>query len=74
MDFTLPEELTALLARIDEFIENVIRPLEEQDDNRRFFDLPLPGRSEPIGSPGGADDFGPAGADTELTAAADAPS
>jgi NAD-dependent dihydropyrimidine dehydrogenase PreA subunit len=44
------------------------------EDNRRFFDLPLPGRSEPIGSPGGADDFGPAGADTELTAASDAAS
>jgi NAD-dependent dihydropyrimidine dehydrogenase PreA subunit len=38
-------------------------------DNRRFFDSPLPGRPEPIGSPGGADDFGPAGTDTELTAA-----
>jgi hypothetical protein len=28
MDFTLPEDLTALLDRIDEFIEAEIRPLE----------------------------------------------
>jgi NAD-dependent dihydropyrimidine dehydrogenase PreA subunit len=38
-------------------------------DNARFFDQPLPGRAEPIGSPGGAEDFGPAGVDTELVAA-----
>jgi ferredoxin len=43
-------------------------------DNQRFFDEPLPGRAEPIGSPGGADDFGPAGVDTEFTAAAEAAS
>src|SRR5918992_2966125 len=38
MDFTLPEELVDLLTRIDAFIEREIRPLEEQDDNIRFFD------------------------------------
>jgi NAD-dependent dihydropyrimidine dehydrogenase PreA subunit len=38
-------------------------------DNIRFFAEPLPGRDEPIGSPGGADDFGPVGVDTELVAA-----
>jgi ferredoxin len=42
------------------------------EDNRRFFDGPLPGRSEPIGSPGGAEDFGSAGVDTELAEAVDA--
>ncbi|MFB4319632.1 acyl-CoA dehydrogenase family protein [Actinomadura sp. 21ATH] len=38
MDFTLPEELVDLLGRIDDFIEREIRPLEERDDNIRFFD------------------------------------
>jgi len=38
MDFTLPSHLTALLARIDHFIAAEINPLEEADDNIRFFD------------------------------------
>ena len=38
MDFTLPEDLRLYLAELDEFIEREIRPLEEQDDNIRFFD------------------------------------
>ena len=38
MDFTLPEDLRQYLAELDEFIEREIRPLEEQDDNIRFFD------------------------------------
>lgn len=38
MDFDLPETLTRLVADLDAFIEREIRPLEEQDDNRRFFD------------------------------------
>src|ERR1700684_4673296 len=38
MDFTIPKEITDLLARIDEFIEREIKPLEQQDDNIRFFD------------------------------------
>ena len=38
MDFALPAELTQRLAALDEFIEAEIRPLEEQDDNARFFD------------------------------------
>lgn len=41
---------------------------EWAEDNRRFFYEPLPGRSEPIGSPGGAEDFGSTGVDTELVA------
>ena len=41
-------------------------------DNKRFFDEPLPGHAEAIGSPGGAEDAGPAGVDTELTAAVQA--
>lgn len=38
MDFELPPELAAYLTELDEFIEREIRPLEEQDDNIRFFD------------------------------------
>jgi alkylation response protein AidB-like acyl-CoA dehydrogenase len=38
MDFDLPEELTAYLAELDDFIEREIKPLEEADDNIRFFD------------------------------------
>ena len=38
MDFALPAELTAYLAELDAFIEKEIRPLEQADDNIRFFD------------------------------------
>ena len=38
MDFDLPQDLLDLLAELDVFIERVIKPLEEQDDNIRFFD------------------------------------
>ena len=39
-----------------------------KDDNARFFAEPLPGRDEPLGSPGGAGKTGVIGADTELVA------
>jgi hypothetical protein len=35
-------------------------------DNIRFFAEPLPGRDEPVGQPGGDEDFGAVGVDTEL--------
>lgn len=38
MNFDLPAKLVAYLAQLDDFIEKEIRPLEEQDDNIRFFD------------------------------------
>jgi acyl-CoA dehydrogenase len=38
VDFALPEDLQRYLAELDEFIEREIRPLEQQDDNGRFFD------------------------------------
>ena len=38
MDFELPADLVELLARLDDFIENTIKPLENSDDNIRFFD------------------------------------
>lgn len=38
MNFELPPELADYLTRIDAFIEAQIRPLEQADDNIRFFD------------------------------------
>ena len=38
MDFALPSGLTDYLKELDAFIEAEIRPLEEADDNVRFFD------------------------------------
>ena len=38
MNFEIPAEITELLTQLDDFIESVIKPLEEQDDNIRFFD------------------------------------
>ncbi|MGR9091623.1 MAG: acyl-CoA dehydrogenase family protein [Gammaproteobacteria bacterium] len=38
MDFELPTELTDYLHELDEFIEAEIKPLEQADDNIRFFD------------------------------------
>ncbi len=38
MSFEIPEELITYLAELDEFIEREIKPLEQQDDNIRFFD------------------------------------
>jgi hypothetical protein len=36
---------------------------------RRFFEEALPGRAEPLGSPGGAGRLGAIGADTPMVAA-----
>jgi hypothetical protein len=38
MNFDLPEELVAYLAELDAFIEREIKPLENENDNIRFFD------------------------------------
>src|SRR3954466_6000982 len=38
MDFDLPQDLADYLVELDEFIEREIKPLEQQDDNIRFFD------------------------------------
>ena len=37
MDFELPVDLTQRLAALDGFIERETKPLQEQDDNIRFF-------------------------------------
>lgn len=38
MDFDIPRDVAALLAELDAFIERELEPLEQQDDNIRFFD------------------------------------
>ena len=38
MDFDIPADIEATLDALDEFIEREIAPLEQQDDNIRFFD------------------------------------
>jgi len=38
VDFEIPADLAGYLGELDEFIELQIRPLEQQDDNIRFFD------------------------------------
>ncbi|MEP1421794.1 MAG: acyl-CoA dehydrogenase, partial [Erythrobacter sp.] len=38
MDFAIPADLSAYLDELDAFVEAEIKPLENQDDNIRFFD------------------------------------
>src|SRR5215510_6425194 len=38
VDFALPPELAAYLDELDDFIEKVVKPIEQRDDNIRFFD------------------------------------
>jgi alkylation response protein AidB-like acyl-CoA dehydrogenase len=38
MNFDIPTEITSYLNELDQFIEMTIRPLEQKDDNIRFFD------------------------------------
>ncbi|MCZ6828532.1 MAG: acyl-CoA dehydrogenase family protein [Gammaproteobacteria bacterium] len=38
MDFHIPEAIASFLKEVDEFIEEKIKPLEQADDNIRFFD------------------------------------
>ncbi len=38
MNFDIPEDLADYLVELDEFIETTIKPLEQADDNIRFFD------------------------------------
>lgn len=38
MNFDIPQDLQDYLNELDEFIENTIKPLENADDNMRFFD------------------------------------
>ncbi len=38
MDFDIPEDIAQLLTQLDDFIESEIKPLENSNDNIRFFD------------------------------------
>ena len=38
MNFDIPKDLQNYLNELDLFIENTIKPLENEDDNIRFFD------------------------------------
>lgn len=38
MDFNVPEDIKTYLTVLDDFIETTIKPLENKDDNIRFFD------------------------------------
>ncbi len=38
MDFDIPEDVQELLKDLDDFIDAEIKPLEEENDNIRFFD------------------------------------
>jgi acyl-CoA dehydrogenase len=38
MDFSVPQDLVDYLAELDRFIETTIKPIEQRDDNIRFFD------------------------------------
>jgi len=38
MDFEIPADVAALLDELDDFIERVVRPIQDADDNDRFFD------------------------------------
>ena len=38
MDFNIPQEIADYLGVLDQFIEDEIKPLEQEDDNVRFFD------------------------------------
>jgi alkylation response protein AidB-like acyl-CoA dehydrogenase len=38
MDFSIPKDIQQLLDELDQFIEDEIEPLQEADDNNRFFD------------------------------------
>ena len=38
MDFDIPADIAAFLQEVDQFIEDKIKPLEDEDDNIRFFD------------------------------------
>ena len=38
MNFDIPQDIQQFLDEVDRFIEREIKPLEESDDNIRFFD------------------------------------
>jgi NAD-dependent dihydropyrimidine dehydrogenase PreA subunit len=64
-----------LICRMDAIYWEGDLPDDEQqhlNDNAAFFQLTLPGREAPLGSPGGAFELGRVGVDTPLIAAMEA--
>jgi len=60
-----------LLCEVDAIYYEADLPEEERKflaDNAAFFAVALPGRDKPLGTPGGASDFGPVGVDTPMVA------
>lgn len=60
-----------LICRVEAIYYETDLPDDQQShlaDNAAFFTETLPGRDEPLGSPGGADDIGRVGVDTPLVA------
>jgi ferredoxin len=57
-----PVEAISHVDSVESHEDNFVR------DNLIFFAYPLPGRSSPLGTPGGAAAIGPTGVDTELVA------
>ena len=58
--------------RVDAIYYEIDLPADQQQhliDNAAFFNDPLTGRADPLGSPGGATALGPVGVDTPLIAA-----
>ena len=45
MDFALPADLVAYLAELDRFIAREIKPIEDADDNIRFWTTAANGRA-----------------------------
>lgn len=61
----------SLACRVDAIYYEADLPEEQSEylqDNAAFFTSPLPGRDEPLGDPGGAEQLGRVGADTPLVA------
>lgn len=61
-----------LLCEVDAIYHESELPAEERKflaDNAAFFADVLPGRAEPIGTPGGAQELGPVGVDTPMVSA-----
>lgn len=38
MDFEIPSDIQQTLSQLDQFIDDVIKPIEQRDDNIRFVD------------------------------------
>ena len=65
---SLPEPGGQIAAQICSDLRIAADLVPWRDDNAAFFDQALPGRDEPLGSPGGAGELGKVDADAPLAA------